>query len=183
MLVCITGNTAGETQASSDVKVRIVKSNPAKEDALAARIFKAWKKASAAGEDPRSNVKCREQATWYQQKEQERELAFRIEDENFHDTVAQYMEIRSARKTLEAEEKAIKEEMDALAVALAAMTSQDALKGTLTEGGYTYTVRHMPKRYKQSTVTADLVAQFSPEFLDCIKESYTTKGKITIEAI
>lgn len=173
-VVRITGNTPG------DITVRVVHADPQKDSTVVKRICKRM-----AGKSPAEiSGNIRNQGTWFERKEQERQDAYVIQDEEFYELVRSYMEVRTLRKTLESESKKLKEQMDAIAIRLASMTGTDRMSGQVqdTANGRSYKVGHMAKRVQSVTVSPDLIRQYYPEHASCIHINEVPRGRITIEA-
>lgn len=177
-IVRITGNTP------SDVMIRTVLSDPQKEDMLMKRLCKSVARAKTAGTDLAATPTVREQATWYEQKQQNEEEAYKTDSKDLYDLITDYMTLVTIRKTKKAEAKRIKEQEECIAISLAALTSKDARTGTVDDplAKLTYTVSHSQKNYRCATISAALVREFFPEHIDCIVTNEYPRGRITIEA-
>lgn len=177
-IVRITGNTPG------DITVRTVRHDPAKNEALVQRLCqKIQGKANPAAEN-RVVIK---QASWQERKQNEYDNAYTIDDESTYKLVKKYMETRTLRKTLEKQSKQIKDEMDSIAVQMAAETGQGTLysaSGTVTDSSqkFRYVVMHTKKQQRAPTVSAGLVQQFYPEYTKFIRTDEIERGYIAIEA-
>lgn len=173
-VVRITGNTPG------DITVRTVHADTQKDNAIVKRICKrmAGKQANTV---PKS---IRDQGTWFDRKAQEREDAYVIEDEDFYELVRSYMECRTQRKNLEAKHKQIKEEMEAIAIRLAAQIPANAKAGEVEAPAIhsKFMVFHTPKRTQGVTISPDIIRQYYPEYSDCIRTTEYARGRVTIEA-
>lgn len=176
-IVRITGNTPG------DLTIRTIRADEKKDQAIAARIYRAYDKAVVNGIDPLANLNRRQQLTWLEKRQEDEASAYRIEDPDFQDLLRQYMETTSLRKTLEEQKKAIESEMESIAVSLASLIQPGTLTGTLSDGDTSYTVSHSPKRTSPASVSADLVQQYYPEFLDLISVSEYQKERVTVEVL
>lgn len=183
LAVCITGNAPGDNQTSSDIKVRTITGNASAEDALVKRICRAYDKARATGADPAAATNIRAQAPWYEQKEAERANALHIDNADLHEVLQKYMTARSTRKSLEDKSDAIKDEMDSIAYTLAAMTNTDSPRGTVRFDDKVFYVTHTPKRFRSASVNADLVAQYYPQYMDCVAQNSAARGRITIDTL
>lgn len=180
-IVRITGNTP------DDITVRVVHSDPPKQEALVSRIVKRIKDKTNPAED---NMRIRKQGTWLERKQTEEANAYHVDDPNTYKLVRDYMAAKTTRMTLKAQSDALKEQMDALAVKLACLTAADSRAGTVVDvtptgmGKVMYKVTHTPKMFRPShTVPADLVQQFFPEYSDCITVIEKPRGSVTIEAM
>lgn len=180
----ITGNSP------DDVSIRTVLADPQKEDRLIALAAKEIQRARNNGK-ALPEMKYTSQDTWRQMYDKSLEDAYQRNDETFYDLVRQYMETRSKRKAAEREANAIKEEMDAIAVALAEKIPDNAGNGVVktntTFGTKSYTgeykVSHVKTRFREPTVSASLVRQLYPNLTDCIEVSTTPRGAISVEAL
>jgi len=177
-IVRITGNTP------SDVTVRTIHSDPDKEDVLAARLCKSVAKAKTAGTDLATNPLVNEQGTWFERKAKTVDEAYQANSKDLYDLVREYMTLTTIRKTKEAEANKIKEQEECIAISLASLTSDKAQRGIVEDPGekLTYTVTHSKKGTRSATVSAALVRQFFPEYIDCIVTNEVPRGRITIEA-
>lgn len=181
-IVRITGNTPG------DIQVRTIHSDTVKENALVDRMIRNIARAKKQGKDLSKNPCVREQLKWYEAKKQNVESAYHVENEEFYDLIRQHMLLVSHRKTCEAEAKAIVQQMESIAVALAACTSTDAIQGSVTGKdiygwNMVYTVTHKRRRTQPPTISAALIRQFYPEHIDCITTSEIPRGRVKIEAV
>lgn len=173
-IVRITGNTPG------DVTVRVVHGDHQKDNAVIRRVCKRM-----AGKDPAGiAVTIRDQGTWYERKEQEREDAYVIDDPDIYQLVRSYMETKTSRKTLEAKAKSIKEQMDGIALHLSRQIHDGDRFGLVKDlgGMREYTVSHTPKRIEAAKVTPPLIRQYFPEHAGFIKIHEVARGSVSIEA-
>ncbi len=176
-IVRITGNTPG------DLLVRTVVADVAKDSKLMERIVRACRKAMDAGKDPLENLNRLEQQHWLEVKQENEANAFRIEDEDFHETVRQYMECRSHRKTLEQREAELKAQMDAIRIKLAAGIELGNQTGSCTDGGFIYSVSHAPAITRKATISGELIRQYFPQYSDHISTLEYEKGRVDIDTL
>lgn len=173
-IVRITGNTPGDTT------VRVVHSDPQKDSTVVKRICKRM-----AGNDPAAVMATvREQGTWFERKEKEREDAYVIDDPDTYNLVRSYMEAKTSRKTLEAESKKIKAQMDTIALRLSRFIQDGHRFGLAkdTVGMREYTVSHTQKRTEAPNVNPPLIRQYFPEHADLIRVYEVPRGSVSIEA-
>lgn len=181
-IVRITGNTP------SDVSVRTIRSDTAKENALVTRMCRNMERAEKQGIELSATPNIREQLKWYEAKEQNVENAYHVENEDFYNLVKQHMMLVSHRKTCEADSKRIAQQMEAIAVELASFTSVDSQRGTVIGKDIygqdkVYTVTHKRRNTQQASISASLIRQFFPEHLDCIVTNETRRGRVKIDAV
>lgn len=177
-LVRIAGNTPG------DIQIRAVNADPKKDAALAMRVLRAYTKTAATGADPLSTLNRVEGVNWLEQKEQDEQDAYHVDSAEAHALVQQYMEVRSNRKTLEEQKDIISNEMNSIALQLAAFTDRDTATGTVdTPDGITYSVTHSRRRLSPPRPSAGHVRQFYPELLDCVQSTEYPKGRVSVDVL
>lgn len=176
-LVRITGNL------SVDNTVRTVSYDARKAEQIIAKIIRAARAAQAKGCSLLSNSVKIPKFDWKEAKTLEIENAYHIDDPDFYDLVARYMQARSIRKSLEVKAEAIKAEKDSIAFALASSIKDGFRSGTAEENDLVYMVTHTPKRKNEPTISASLVRQLAPQYEAHIRSATIPRGRITIEAL
>lgn len=173
-IVRITGNTPG------DIMVRTIHGDDALEDTTALQCCIRFSQRCSHGENP-VEPKIRKQASYFEIKQQEMEDALCIDNADAYKLVKDYMTVKTLRKDAEVTEKELKEKMDSLAVYLASQLPPQAVSGELTVGDTVYSVTHNMSKGRGS-ISAELLRQFYPEYIDCISSNIVTRGRINIEA-
>lgn len=177
-IVRITGNTPG------DLMVRCIQGDEAAETRLMERIVKAYCKAVADGRDPLSNLQRKTSLNWLEERQLNDEDAYRIEDADFYEILRQYMEVRSHRKTLEAELEEIENEMDAISLEVAHAIEPSKTTGEVNgDSEYQYKVSHSKRSVRPASVSASLLRQFFPQYTSAIRSTVSEKGRVTVECI
>lgn len=167
----------------TDVTVYTVLSDETADQKIAERVFKAFTKALDAGENPILNRKIQPEIPWLEQRDMELAGAYQTDDPELYDLIQRYMAARSTRKELEAMDKQLKASADAIAVSLAALTTDDASSGKLVVDKTAYTVRHTPSRKQPPKVTAALIYQFAPNHADQVLREGTRKVTVSIDVL
>ena len=162
----------------TDVTLFAVQESELKDAKAAERVLLAVKKALDGSKDPMANLRTIQEKPWQERKEEELEGAYHVDDPALYDLVRRYMAARSERKTLEAQDKALKEEADAIAVALGSLTGGDVKEGALRANGYVYRVTHVRARASTPNITTGLIYQFLPEYAS--KVVMDMEGKVTV---
>lgn len=167
----------------TDVTVYTVLSDAAMDQKVADRVFRAISKSLDSGEDPLLNRKVQPEIPWQEQQEMELAGAYHTDDPELYDLIQRYMGARSTRKELEAMDKRLKEEADAIAISLAALTTDDASTGKLVVDKTAYTVRHTPSRKQPPKVTSALIYQFAPNHVHQVITEGSRKVSVSIDVL
>ena len=151
---------------------------------MAERVCRAVIKARSGGHSAKENLHRHEETPWLERKEAEIAGAYHIDDPQLHKILGEYMEARSKRKQLEAEDKEMKAKMDAIAYSLASRTDKDAGIGELTASDTVYQVAHMPSQAGPAKITAAIIKQFAPEYTQtAISVNTAPGGKVTVNVL
>lgn len=175
-LVRIKGNL------SVDNTVRTVTYDPNSTARILKRLHSAITSNTAAGTGLMDKQVIIPRKDWREDKQQDLDNAYHIDDPAFYDLLSQYTEARGIRKRLELEEESIKAEMQSLAITLASQTG-NVRSGELTDNNAIYSVTHVPKSKRTPTVSADLLRQLAPEYANAITLSSVPRGRCTIEVL
>lgn len=167
----------------TDVTLYTVYASSDKDTKAAERVLRAFTAAQNNGKDPLTNLRTIEETPWQERKEAELEGVYRIDDPNLYELTRQYLAARSERKTLEAQDKELKAEADAIAVALGSLTGGDARDGVLRADGTVYRVTHIRSRKSTPGITAALIYQFAPEKASQVIGDVEGKVSVSIDVI
>ena len=167
----------------TDVTVYTVLSDETADQKIAKRVFKAFTKALDAGDNPMLNRKVQPEIPWLEQRDMELTGAYQTDDPELYDLIQRYMTARSTRKELEAMDKQLKASADAIAVSLAALTTDDASSGKLVVDKTAYTVRHTPSRKQPPKVTTALIYQFAPNHAHQVIKEGSRKVSVSIDVL
>lgn len=176
-IVRVTGNTPG------DLTIRCVKADLHADYAVFNRVFKAFRRAYSAGKSPMDNLNRNEQMTWFEQRNEAESEAYQISDPDTYALIQRYMQVRSHRKTLEAQKDQLDNDMQCIAISLAQKTGIDKMEGKVTDGSVTYSVTHIKARTSYATVSAETVRAFFPQYSSAINTAEYPKGRVTIDTI
>lgn len=167
----------------TDVSIYTIFADSGKDQKVANRVFQAFYLAQAAGRDPLFDRKEQPELSWKEKQEMELADAFHTEDSQLFDLVQQYMNARSTRKELEAEDARLKAQADAIAISLASLTKDDASAGRLVVGKTAYMVRHTPSKKQPPKVTSALIYQFAPNHVDQVITELPGKVTVSIDVL
>lgn len=176
-LVRIKGNL------SVDNTIRTVNYDPQQARRILQKIAKAHAVAISAGTPIAKAPVIIPKCDWKAEKQLDLDNAYQLENPDLYDLLGRYMNARSIRKSLERQAKDIKDRMDSIAVAIASEISPSASQGEIEVNDMIYTVKHVPKRSYPTTISAELVRQFAPQYAEHIHVSSVPRGRITIETL
>lgn len=168
---------------ASDVTIYTVEANPVKDQIVADRVFRAFLKAKNAGKDPTLNVVSLPEVPWLEKKEAELADAYYTNDPELYDTVSQYMDAKSRRKELEAKDKDLKAEADAIAIGLAAQIEPGNSSGELDIGNEKYTVSHSVANRRPAQPTTALIYQFAPKYAGQVIKEQSRRATVKIDVL
>lgn len=166
-----------------DVTVYTVIADPAADQKAAERVLRAFAKAQDTGTNPILNRKSQPEICWMEKRDAELADAYHTDDPELYDLIRRFMEARSRRKELEAQDKQLKAEADAIAVSLAALTKDDANTGRLDAGPVSYTVKHTPSRKQPPKVTPPLIYQFAPNYANLVLKEGARRVSVSIDVL
>lgn len=165
-VVRVTGNTP------ADITFRWITADVAAENALLHVIDNMIARRISLGQPIVPEVNELPRRNWREIKEEKQSEAYVVEDDTIHAVIAEYMAIRSQRKTFEKKAKKLKEAADVIALKLANMI-QNSERGVLEDqnNGVVYSVEHVPKAHKEIDIKPDHIRLFAPEYEYVITQS------------
>lgn len=167
----------------TDVTVYTVLADSKLDQKVADRVLRAFSKTLDDGENPLTNRREQPEVPWQEQREMELDGAYHTDDPALYELIQQYMAARSTRKDLEATDKRLKAEADAIAVSLAALTEGEASTGLLVVDKTAYTVKHTPSRKQAPKVTSALIYQFAPNHANQVIKEGSRKVSVSIDVL
>lgn len=167
----------------TDVTVYTVFAEPNADQKIADRVIRTFAKTMAIGEAPLLNRKTQPEIPWTERREAELADAYHTDDPDLYDLVQRYLQARSVRKEMEAQDKVLKAKADAIAVSLAALTKDDASTGKLVIDKTAYTVTHTPSRKQAPRITSALIYQFAPHHANQVITEGARKVTVSIDVL
>lgn len=176
-VVRICGNT------SSEIKIRTVNFDLPTLTKTVQRLVFRFVKAQMQGKDPRENVVRKESLDWRDKKTIDNEDAYVLQDPALYQLLEKYQDVYYQRKVAEESLSAIKNEMDSIAISLAAQTDADAPNGKVSGTNRAYCVTHIAYSPKKPSISAELLRQFYPQYADqLISTTVYEKRRLEVEA-
>lgn len=162
----------------TDMSVCTLFPDAKKEDRIASRVLNAVTKTMAAGKSLLSNTNIIPETPWEEAKAAALAECYQTDDPQLFELVQKYMAARSVRKELEAEDKRLKKQTDAIAINLAAQIDGANSRGELILGKTAYRVSHATSRKSDARITPGLIYQYAPQLAaTALKEG---PGKVTV---
>ena len=168
----------------TDVTVYTINADSRIDQKIADRVIRAVTKTLDANQNPLLNLKQQEEQPWAQRREAELSDAYHTDDPELFELIQQYLAALSHRKELEAQDKQMKAEADAIAVSIASQTRGTASTGKLIVDSKTaYTVRHTPARKQPPKITSALIYQFAPNHAQQVITEGARRVKVSIDVL